>query len=169
MKLYFEKYRKEVLPGLSGNAYSGSRYLYESIYRDKVIEQNLLEYEKITPEFKGGMIILSTEVNSLGSNTLVGKLKSKINSISNRIKASNKIDAAVSKNGAIGWTIGKFLHGRYKDRSGKIFDENSLSIELVGIDTDKLDDIANDLAIEFNQESVLVKNYNDSDIYFIYA
>ena len=67
----------------------------------------------------------------------------------------------------VGWKIGKCLHGRYIAKNGKAFGENSLSIDLVGINTDKLLKIATKLCNLFTQESVLIKDYNTQKVYFV--
>lgn len=65
------------------------------------------------------------------------------------------------------WTIGKFLNGRYKADNGQIFDENSISVELLGVDTNTLVKFAEELCRTFKQESVLVKDYANNKIYFV--
>ena len=42
-----------------------------------------------------------------------------------------------------------------------------MSITIYGVDSDTLNNIASDLAIEFNQESALVENYENNRIYLI--
>lgn len=63
--------------------------------------------------------------------------------------------------------MGKYLSGRYTSKNGKVFSENSLSLELVGADIDTLISVAEDLCKEFNQELVLVKDYSSSRVFFV--
>ena len=49
-----------------------------------------------------------------------------------------------------------------------IFDDKSLSLEVVGITYEQLLHIAEDMCIEFKQDSVLVKSYETGKILFVY-
>lgn len=127
------------------NAYSASRYLYKviKIDKDKIIASNIIsegiEFQPAENE-QGGMIIFSTEVNAV---------------------------ELIQKYELIGWTVGKFLSGRYTDRTGKVYDENSLSVEVVGINSETLINLAEDICRDFEQETVLVKDYNSQKILFV--
>lgn len=60
-----------------------------------------------------------------------------------------------------------FLNGQYKSNDGRIFDENSLNIEIVGISSETLISIAENICKDFDQECVLVKDYSDNQIYLV--
>lgn len=168
----------EELNGLYGNAYSASRYLYFSI---KKTNENIIASsfdkdtlnEGVTFELPkdelGGVIVLSTDVNAVqvSSNKLVNWVKSKWETLKNRLGKDKKINDIAQKHNLVGWTVGKFLRGRYTAKNGKVFDENSLSIEIVGIPDDKLIEVAEDLCNAFKQESVLVKTYGTNRIMFV--
>jgi hypothetical protein len=64
-------------------------------------------------------------------------------------------------------SIGNFIKGRYKANDGTLYDEKSLSIEIIGVTDGVLNKVAKDLANEFKQESVLVKNYETNKIYLV--
>lgn len=159
-------------------AFSGERYfsdiLSDELYVDEVIfTQNLVDEatnEKLPTDRRGGIITFSTDMNStkLSENAFVNFLKQKLLTVVNRITAMQKIDT-VAKNFTLkGWTVTKGLHGKYIDRkSGIVFDEKSLSVELVGITTEVLLDVAAELCEEFKQQSVLVKSYENNDIWFV--
>lgn len=154
-------------------AYSLSRYLNRAIAynKNKVIAvSEAIQFEPDS-EHKGGMIIFSTEVNAenMSSNRLIKFLKQKFASFKNKLYSYKKIDNIANNYNLVGWTVGKFLSGRYTAKNGKTYSEDSLSVEIIGIDTDELNNIAEDLCIEFLQESVLIKNYNENRIYFIDA
>ena len=93
-------------------AYNGFGYLAHSIRYDenKVIcsSDNLLA-EVDSRNKLGGIIVLPANIND--------------------IPKYNDIFA---------WTIGKYLHGRYKTKDGTIFDENSISVELLNISIDTI-------------------------------
>lgn len=120
---------------------------------------------------KGGIIIFSTEVNAkeLSTNAVANWIKQKLSSLSNRINRFRKIDRIGKKHDLVGWTVGKYLSGRYTAKNGKAFGEDSLSLEIIGVDSDTLFKIAEDVCKEFNQEAVLVKDYSTGRILFIDA
>jgi hypothetical protein len=159
---------------INENAYSASKFLYKAIKvnPNKIIESNVIsegiEFEPAETE-QGGIIIFSTEVNAieLAKNKFINWIKQKVESLKNKFQSYKKIDELAKKYDLVGWTVGKFLSGRYTGRDGKIYDENSLSVEVVGIDTETLISLAEDICREFDQESVLVKDYNNKKILFV--
>lgn len=118
-------------------------------------------------EEHGGIITFSTDVNAveLSPNKLVNWVKQKVATIGNRLGKNKKIDKIASKNGAVAWTVGNFLNGRYMSKRGKGFGEKSLSLEIVGISSEQLQKIAEELCEEFKQETVLVKDFATGKIY----
>lgn len=161
----------------SKGAYNQDRYfssiLNEQIYVDEVIYSEKLvdeSVEMLPAEYKGGIITFSTVMNStqLSNNKIINFLKQKLVTIVNSVSSMKKIDKVASKFDLQGWTVTKGLHGKYIDRkTGTIFDEKSISIELVGITQDVLLDVAENLCNEFKQQCVLVKSYENNDIWFV--
>ena len=125
----------------TSGAYNGFGYLAHSIRYDenKVIcsSDNLLA-EVDSRNRLGGIIVLSANINDI----------SKCNDI-------------------FAWTVGKYLHGRYKAKDGTIFDENSISVELLNVSVDTIISFAEELCKEFSQETVLVKLYGEDRILFV--
>lgn len=164
-----------VLPGANGNAYSASKRLYESIKKtpSNIIASSSALNEAVDWEVpndeKGGIIVFSEEVNAieLSDNKLINWLKQKTKTAENKLFYKKKIDTIANKYSLVGWTVGKFLDGRYTAKNGKQFGEQSLSVEIVGVTVDTLIDIATDLAREFIQETVLVKDYSGGKIMFV--
>lgn len=160
------------IPKRRKGAYSASKALYNMYNYDK---KSVIISEGIVTEFKddkkGGIITFSTEVNaeSLSNSKLINWFKQKFNTILNRLNKNKKIDKIANKHDLTAWTVGNFLHGRYTANNGEVFDENSLSVEIVGIDFDELIKIAEELCIEFIQESVLVKDYSTNRILLVNA
>ena len=70
-------------------------------------------------------------------------------------------------NDIFAWTVGKYFHGRYKAKNGTIFDENSISVELLNVSVDTIISFAEELCKEFSQETVLVKLYGEDRILFV--
>lgn len=122
-------------------AYNGFGYLAHSIRYDenKVIcsSDNLLA-EVDSRNKLGGIIVLPANIND--------------------IPKCNDIFA---------WTVGKYLHDRYKAKDGTIFDENSISVELLNVSIDTIISFAEELCKEFSHEIVLVKLYGEDRILFV--
>ena len=122
-------------------AYNGFGYLAHSIRYDenKVIcsSDNLLA-EDASRNKLGGIIVLPANIND--------------------IPKCNDIFA---------WTVGKYLHGRYKAKDGTVFDENSISVELLNVSIDTIISFAEELCKEFSQETVLVKLYGEDRTLFV--
>jgi hypothetical protein len=115
-------------------------------------------------KFKGGIIVFSTDVNAVkvSKSKLVSWFKSKYETFYNRLmknkKLSNIITSKFSKD--IGsFTIGNFFKGRYVE-NGKTFDEKSTSIEILGVPSEVLVRLATEIARNFNQSTVLLKDKN---------
>lgn len=128
--------------------------------------------EEITYQFedKGGIIVFSVNVNAvqLSSNKLINLVKNSIETLKNKLFKDNKINKVLSQYDEVyGVTIGNFVKGRYKSDSGNLFDESSLSVEIIGITTEVLNKVAESLAQEFMQETVLVKDYTSNRIYLV--
>ena len=64
------------------------------------------------------------------------------------------------------WTVGHSLHGVYTGDNGRTFDENSISLDIVGVTRDQLFKIAERVCGDFKQESVLIKDYETNQVYF---
>ncbi len=128
--------------------------------------------EEISYEFdkKGGIIVFSVNVNAIKSsiNKIINYVKNKIETAKNVLFKDKKINSIISDFDDVqGVTIGNFVKGRYKADDGSLYDETSLSIEIIGISTHVLNSIAEQIAKEFTQETVLVKNYEDNKIYLV--
>ena len=134
-------------------------------------------------DYRGGIIIFSTEVNSLDVSEVkvFNFIAKKLKSIRNRIFSKSKLNKVIKNfNDAekmlsdepiedyIGaFSIGNFFSGRYIGDNEKVFNERSLSIEINGISTKGLMFLAEEIAKEFDQETVLVKDLNVNKIYLM--
>ena len=125
-------------------------------------------------EFRGGFIVFSTDVNavSLSKNKLVNKVKQLTITFNNRLNRGKFFHNVVNKsnNGSevekIGaYSVGNFFKGKYVVANSKMFNEQSLAIEIYGISTIHLLEFAEIIAKEFRQETVLVKDLNMNKIY----
>ena len=126
-----------------------------------------VEYEFSADE-KGGIIVLSTDVNAVNysDNKVMNKIKQLYNTIKHKFTRNSTIDKVITDQGIENWTIGKGFKGRYTSK-GKTFSEDSISVEIIGITTETLNKIAEELCREFTQECVLVKNYIDNNVYLM--
>lgn len=174
-----EGYKKygidEIYNGVDGGAYRASRYLAkaitsegkEKIYSSFPLNEGI-DFEPSADE-KGGIIVFSTDVNAekQSENKLVNWIKQKMMTIKNRLNATKKIDKIAAANDLVGWTIGHYLDGRYTAKNGKQYGENSLSVEIIGVNFETLMKIAMELCESFTQESVLVKDFSSGRVLFV--
>ena len=130
-------------------AFSSERY-YASILSDQIYLD-----ESVLQDNHGGVIIFPRNMNPLllSNHYIVNLLMTK----SLTIAGEN-----------LSCSIAKALHVKYKDRvTGEVFDEHSLSIVLLGVTTDVMLDVAEKLCDEFDQRTVLFKNYENNDIWCV--
>lgn len=165
----------EIYNGKAGGAYRASRYLAKAItsegkerlYSSFPLNEGI-DFEPSENE-KGGIITFSTDVNAekQSENKIVNWLKQKMMTIQNRLNATKKIDKIAAENELVGWTIGHYLDGRYTAKNGKQYGENSLSVEIIGVDFETLMKIAMELCASFSQESVLLKDFSSGRVLFV--
>jgi len=142
----------------------------QTFYIQPNVESELTEEIDFEFEDKGGVIVFSVNVNAveLSKNKLVRFIKNQFETATNILFKTDKINKVIKNNPKIlGVTIGNFVKGRYKAKDGSLYDESSLSVEIVGITSDVLNKTAEELAQEFKQETVLVKNYHENKIYLV--
>lgn len=148
--------------------YNGVRYISFDISEEKTVLREAIDWE--TPDdARGGIISLSTDCNALklDKNRFLNTIKQFIKTWKQRLTYVKRIDKVAQEHKLVGWTVGKFLNGRYTGKNGTVWNENSVTIEIVGVTSDKLIAIAEDLCRTFNQESVLVKDYNNGKVLFV--
>ena len=118
---------------------------------------------------KGGIIVFSTDVNAVeqSDNKIIDWVTKKWKTLRNRLLNGGMLDKVADRNGVSAMTVGKFLQGRYKSNNGSVFTENSVSVEILGVDNNMLFQMAEDICKDFDQECVLAKSYNDRGIYFV--
>lgn len=114
------------------------------------------------PEEHGGVITFSTEVNATiepGSNLLARLGRQVAATLKSRHQgwtAYGRSKRAIQQAGGIGFNFAR-SRGHYRDPStGAAFDESSISIDITGINTQQLQDLARSLCRQFDQQSVLI-------------
>lgn len=147
--------------------YNGARYISFKVTEDNTILRETADCE-IPNDKRGGIITLPSDCNALelGENKFANLIKQFINSWQQRLTSAEQTDQIAQRHNLIGWTIGRFLRGRYTGRNGKVWDEHSVTIEVVGLTTDELIAIAEDLCSEIHQECAFLKDYNTGKIMF---
>lgn len=192
----FTTNKSKVLP--SGSTFAKGGFLYDCKRNKESFLENNNQYfinknytlkEAIHPnqygltDYRGGIIIFSTDVNSVdfSKNVLYNWFSKKINSLKNKFFHKSKINNIIKKFNStdksldnkkiedyIGaFSIGNFFIGRYISDNDKIFDEKSLAIEINGISSEGLIYLAEELVNEFLQETVLVKDMNKNKIFLV--
>lgn len=125
-------------------------------------------------KYKGGVIVFSTDANAVqtSENKLVNKIRQIVNTYKNRLMRGRIIGDALksfnvtNKNEQVtNYTVGSSFKGSYLGQNGKIYNENSVSIEINGLSSESLLTLAEILCKAFNQECVLVKDLNKNKIY----
>ena len=123
------------------NAYSGLAHMYAAIRVENspIFTNNIKDIMdlEVPADMKGGIIVFPKQANIMLS----------------------EVESIAQRHEPLGWTIGKDLKGRYTDKNGKVYSEDSLSIEIIGISDDALTETAEELLKEFILESILIKSY----------
>lgn len=133
------------------------------------------ELKTRTVKEKGGIIVFSIDENiNPGAGYWIRLeiwVRNKAWLTINQIRTNSKIDSIIGKNQNIkeaGFSIGNyFIGGCYRAKRGEIFDEKSATLEITGISSEILEKVASQIAREFHQDSVLVKDFETNDIYFV--
>jgi len=132
------------------------------------------------PKYKGGIIVFSTDVNAVNDpkgfkNKVKAFFKNNIQTIINRITKNKKLNKLITKHNVtrdvikdhfIGaFSIGNFFKGRYIGKNDKVYDGKSSSIEIAGVPSEVLLIFGTEIAKEFKQETVLIKDLNKNKFY----
>ena len=133
-------------------------------------------------DYRGGVIVFSTDVNALQVSryAVINWLSQKFATMRNRLFRKSKLSSVVKRfnmtsdkrvgNSPVedyvgAFSVGNFFSGHYLADNGKVFNEKSMSIEVNGVSSEALMYLAEEIAKEFHQETVLVKDLNVSKIY----
>jgi hypothetical protein len=114
-------------------------------------------------KYLGGTIVFSTDVNAqdLSKNKLVNWFENKYTTFVNRLFRKKKLTKLIKDkfSDVGGFSIGNFFNGRYIEKN-TVFNEKSLCIEVLGIPSEILIRLATEIARDFNQSTVLLKDKN---------
>lgn len=130
------------------------------------------EFEKwVFAGESGGTIIFSTDVNSVtfSDSKVKNWLQKKFLTLKNRFSIKNFLKSLRMKENIAAWTIGQYFIGSYTGKDGKTYNENSFSLNVIGINRKELFKLAQEIREFLNQESVMVQDATTKQIYFVTA
>ena len=121
-----------------------------------------------------GVIIFSTDLDAtiVKAETFSDMVKfffdSKWKVFLNRLNVSDKPrNILLDKFTKPEYTLGRNFTGSYKNKNGITINKNSFTIGIDGVDSDVLILIASEICKEFKQETVMVRDFNKSKVYFV--
>lgn len=115
-----------------------------------------------TDSTRGGSISFSLEVNAsihLSSYPVSRWIRAKWLTLQNRFLLRRRLHRLCVEHGVGGWSLTKRA-GHYVSPEGKGYDEPSLLLEIIEVDSGKLFAFAESLCAQFRQRSVLIHDYN---------
>lgn len=162
----------------NGSHYQRGGFLSECL-RNKnsfVIDEGVHKQQYGMSRYRGGIVVFSTDVNAvqMDDNRVLNKIKQLITTFYNRLNRGKKIHKVINKsNDTItdtedridAYSVGNFFKGKYVGDNGEMYNEKSLCVEINGVSSLQLLIVAELLAQEFMQETVLVKDLNLNKIY----
>lgn len=124
-------------------------------------------------DYRGGIIVFSTDVNALelDRDKMLNKIKQIITTYKNRFNRDSIIHNIMNKSNEIdgdyigAYSVGNFFKGKYVGDNGEMYNEKSLGVEINGLSSKSLLTVAEMIAQEFMQGTVLVKDLNKNKIY----
>jgi len=118
---------------------------------------------------KGGMILLSTDVNATVANRLGARVAANLRTFWQRQRKDRLVDRTIleqlAKAGVgVGWSIGATLLGRYYDPEKQVlYVERSFWVEILDAPYPLLKSIAEELRRNFRQQEVILKSYDTGE------
>lgn len=155
-----------------GGVYGGVQLYTEAVKKNN---QSFNRTAKIIDKRpNGGMIIFSTDVNSESdAGAIDQEVANKITDYQREF-AEGYVDSTIDSFAlqkeldGIGYTIGKGFTGKYVNPATKqVYNENSLTIDLAGLTSAQLEELASDIAHNFSQTSVLLRDFNNNSTFFV--
>jgi hypothetical protein len=118
---------------------------------------------------KGGMILLSTDVNATSGIAFLDRIAAHFSTWQQRLFRSRLVDRTISEQldrfgVATGWSIGPIIKGRYDDPEKRIlYLERSFQVEILDAPYPIIRAIAEELRQLFKQREVILKNYETGE------
>ena len=128
-------------------AFSGKAYMYSAIKTDgrPIFASNIEDSSvgEVPDGKKGGIIVFpQSDDSQLSADKLAKWLKERFST-------------------SAGWSVGNFQHGCHYSKNGKVYSDESLSVEITGITDEALIETGEELCRAFNHDDVLIKLYSD--------
>ena len=159
----------------NGHSIQRGGYIQECIKNAEsfVLDEGVHGEQYGLSKYKGGVIVFATDVNAvkLHDNNVINKVKQFIETIKNRWGKDKIVHNAINRfnkdsEERIGaYSLGNFFKGKYIGDNGEMFSDKSISLEIDGLSSKSLLRLAEILATDFKQETVLVKDLNKNKIY----
>ena len=169
---YFHPQRR-TMP--NGSCYQRGGFLQEcrQNLNSFILDEGVHNKQYGMAKYRGGIIVFSTDVNAveLDKNKIINKIKQVITTFKNRLKKDSIIHNVMNKFNDKGgeyigaYSVGNFFKGKYVGDNGEMYNERSLAVEINGLSSGSLLKVAEMIAQEFMQETVLVKDLNKNKIY----
>ena len=181
---YFREDGKNYLPGgiYSARAYIENRMRANTKSFKSILKEALNDEQYGVRKYKGGIIVFSYDVNSVIDQKkniikIQKFLEKKYYTWKNRLTKSSKVYKIINdwnkdfnENSEFfihGASFGNSFYGKYIDALGNVYNEKSMTLELIGVPSELLLLIATDICREFLQDSVIVKDFNKDKIYYV--
>lgn len=138
--------------------------------KEAVIARRVAGLTELDP---GGQIVMSTDVNAEVGAGFKGWAKGFMKTWWNRLMRSSKIDEEIkrllSEKGLdTGWSIGNLFRGRYfSPKNDQMFNEKSFAVEIRGVPFKFVKDVGEALRKKFDQEAVLLVNFENNRTYLL--
>ena len=161
----------------NGVAFQRGGYINECMenIRAFVLDEGVHDKQYGLKNYRGGVIVFSTDINVLDKEKGLEKYKKKFSNlwktIKNRVLKYRKLERIrnfFNDNNIeqfYAYSVGHAFRGKYQSDDGKLYDENSVTFEIDGISSESLLKLAELVAKFFGQETVLVKDLNKNKIY----
>ena len=134
----------------NGVAYQRGGYIKECMENIQafVLDEGVHDRQYGLKNYRGGVIVFSTDINVLNGEKGVEKYKRKFSNlwetIKNRVLKYRKLERIRNlfndNNGEqfYAYSVGHAFRGKYQSDDGKLYDENSVTFEIDGISSDSL-------------------------------
>ena len=159
----------------NGSHYTRGGFLHECYLNTNAftLDEGVHPEQYGLAKYRGGMIVFSTDINAitLDERPFINKIKQFLETFKQRLTHGRRIHQIMAKHNKeneefIGaYSLGNFFRGRYVGDNGEKYNEKSLCVEINGISSKTLMELAEMICVEFKQETVLVKDLNTNKIY----
>lgn len=156
--------RKSWIGAMASTAFEKDFVVNDSLRLARISDEIEHEYE---PEESGGLIVFPLDVNAMDVDNFVNSVKKFYHTWEQCLVPSIERDKEEEKHTISTWSVGNFFKRNYTADNGDIYNEKSMSIEIIGVDYTAIIRISVDLCSEFKQETVLVKSYSNNKIMIV--